>query len=390
MHQQIGLIFGLPDSYRALVKKATEQRHQMTIVTEPTGKPGIIWDTPWPEHALETLGTCPVCGNAQKTILHADIVDNTFFCAPGKWQLWKCARCQSAYLDPRPTPESIGAAYASYYTHGGSKTKLEYADLGMLGRIRRQLVNGYTRKKFGSPSEPHNRFGYLLFSISPLLKRIPDRWHRNLPRPSPGSNRLLDIGCGDGEFLELAHSCGWDVCGLEPDNNAVQIAKAKGLRVINAGEEYFDGKKELFDVVTLSHVIEHVHEPLNSLKKCFDLLKPGGSLWIETPNVDSLGGREFGPNWRGWETPRHLVLFNRSSLHYLLSQAGFSHIADVRSPNHATWTFKVSEAMATGRSPDEPIEVGRIFKARAQIANWLGTVFPTRKEFLTVIAFKPE
>lgn len=362
----------------------------MDIVTKPAGELAKVWDRSWPEHALETLGKCPVCGNAQRSILHADIVDNTFFCAPGKWQLWKCAQCRSAYLDPRPTPETIGTAYASYYTHGDSNAKIQYDRLGFLGKVRRQLVNGYTRGKFGSPDEPQSAFGYLLFSIAPFIKRIPDRWYRNLSRPNPGSNRLLDIGCGDGEFLHIAQSCGWDVCGLEPDKNAVQFAKSKGLNVINAGEEYFDGKSEMFDVVTLSHVIEHVHDPLASLKKCLDLLKPGGSLWIETPNVDSFGGREFGPNWRGWETPRHLVLFNRSSLHQSLKKAGFSQITDIRSPNHANWTFRVSQAMAVGRSPDEIVEVGRLFKLRAQIAHWLGTLFPTRKEFLTVIAHKPE
>lgn len=362
----------------------------MNIVTKQAGESSKVWDRPWPEDALETLGECPVCGNSERTILHADIVDNTFFCAPGKWQLWKCAQCQSAYLDPRPTRETIGAAYASYYTHTENNSNIEYNTLGFFRKIRRQLVNGYTSTKYCSQEKPKNPIGYPLLSIAPYIGRVPDRWFRNLSRPIPGSNKLLDIGCGDGEFLKLAKSCGWDVCGLEPDSNAALVGRSKGLHVINAGEEHFDGEQELFDVITLSHVIEHVHEPLKSLKKCFDLLKPGGFLWLETPNVDSFGGREFGPNWRGWETPRHLVLFNRSSLRHSLSQAGFSRITNVRSPNHATWTFRVSQAMAMGRSPDEPINVGIPFKVRTQIAHWLGTLFPTRNEFLTVIAYKPE
>lgn len=361
----------------------------MKIVSKPAGTPGKVWDKAWPEDALEALGKCPVCETAQRSILHADIVDNTFFCAPGKWQLWKCAKCQSGYLDPRPTRDTIGEAYKSYYTHGTNITNTEYKDLGRFRKIRRQLVNGYTRARFGSPEEPQSPFGNWLFTFAPLLNRIPDRWYRNIPRANPGSNKLLDIGCGDGEFLGLAKSCGWDVFGLEPDNNAVQVARSKGLDVVNAGEEYFDGREDRFDVITLSHVIEHLHDPLNSLHRCFGLLKPGGSIWIETPNVDSLGGRAFGPNWRGWETPRHLVLFNRSSLHQSLSRAGFSQITNVRSPNHASWTFKVSQAMAMGCSPDEAVDLGRIFKARARVANWLGTIFPTRKEFLTVMASKP-
>ncbi|MHB8570738.1 MAG: hypothetical protein ACYC97_11150, partial [Metallibacterium sp.] len=72
---------------------------------------------PWPQADLEFVPHCPVCGCAERRLLYKGLTDRVFCVADGAWDLYRCAQCASGYLDPRPTPESIGRAYAGYYTH---------------------------------------------------------------------------------------------------------------------------------------------------------------------------------------------------------------------------------------------------------------------------------
>jgi 2-polyprenyl-3-methyl-5-hydroxy-6-metoxy-1,4-benzoquinol methylase len=103
--------------------------------------------------------------------------------------------------------------------------------------------------------------------------------------------------------------------------------------VIAGGIDALDGQAAIFDVITLSHVIEHVHDVGGTLRACHRLLKPGGRLWLETPNVAALGHKVFGVNWRGLEAPRHLVLFSAPALKQLLQDAGFVDHKELLSPS---------------------------------------------------------
>ena len=141
------------------------------------------------------------------------------------------------------------------------------------------------------------------------------------PAPSDGKT-LLDIGCGGGEWLESVRSAGWTVYGVEPDPVARRMAEAKGIPVWGSiGDVPRDAPR--FDYITLSHVIEHVHDPIGLLRSCHALLKPGARIYIDTPNIDAIGHARFGRNWRGLEPPRHLVIFGRKSLYLALEKAGF-------------------------------------------------------------------
>jgi hypothetical protein len=66
----------------------------------------------WPESGLEYLNHCPLCQSPTRTILHDDLQDKVFFCAPGIWKMWRCDNCHSGYLDPRPNKKTIGLAYS--------------------------------------------------------------------------------------------------------------------------------------------------------------------------------------------------------------------------------------------------------------------------------------
>jgi 2-polyprenyl-3-methyl-5-hydroxy-6-metoxy-1,4-benzoquinol methylase len=105
------------------------------------------------------------------------------------------------------------------------------------------------------------------------------------------------------------------------DPQAIINCANRGVEARCGGVEQFDSKERVFDAITLSHVIEGVHDQVATLKSCWRLLKPGGYLWIETPNIYSYGHSRYGGNWRGLEPQRHLALFNwRSLVHWLVRQ----------------------------------------------------------------------
>jgi 2-polyprenyl-3-methyl-5-hydroxy-6-metoxy-1,4-benzoquinol methylase len=95
--------------------------------------------------------------------------------------------------------------------------------------------------------------------------------------------------------------------GIEPDEEAVRAGNARGVKIV-AHHLYelpasFDGT---FERIMLSHVIEHVRDPIAMLSRCRQLLAPGGTLWLETLNLSGVGHEERGADWRGLEPPRHL------------------------------------------------------------------------------------
>ena len=307
-------------------------------------------ETHWPEDELESVPACPVCGDRRREVLHEGLTDRVFFCAPGAWTMWRCGNCLSGYLDPRPTPASIGRAYAEYCTHQNPPLKAVYSALSPLRKIRRRLVNGYTNWRFHTCAVPSSMWGIPLFFFLWPQRIHLDHEYRNIPHSPMNSNdgTLLDIGCGNGLFLKIAQTCGYTVTGLDPDIKSVNIGRKQGLNIIHGGIEQFDGQDNLFDIITLSHVIEHVHDPLVTLQACHRLLKSGGLLWIETPNISSLGHHCQGCNWFHLDSPRHLILFNLRSLKLIIERVGFNRITQLPIPNPLPSVMKASESIRRG------------------------------------------
>ena len=215
-----------------------------------------------------------------------------------------------------------------------------------------------------------------------------DRDYRHLPRLPAGGGTLLDVGCGSGAFLQTAKSCGWDVVGVDPDPKAVANGLRLGLNVRQGGIEQFLGEEKSFDIITLSHVIEHVHDPAALLKAIYRLLKPGGQLWLETPNIDSLGHHYYMKNWRGLEPPRHLTLFNQYSLKKMLFATGFNAIQKKSGPRPLLPITRASEAIKHGLSIDHDIQLSLQKKWTVKIGELWEALFPKYREFLTLVASK--
>ncbi|MGH2947282.1 MAG: class I SAM-dependent methyltransferase [Solirubrobacteraceae bacterium] len=333
-------------------------------MTPPRAAPALA---AWPADGLEAVPRCPVCGAGERAPLYSGLHDRAFGAAPGEWSLVRCEACASAFLDPRPTPETIGLAYRSYYTHVDTAAGPPPA-----GRIRLGLAHDYRRARWGYEQGDEIRGGSLIARVFRSRGAIVDREIRHLPA-RPGG-RLLDVGCANGAFVARMGELGWCAEGIDPDAEAVAGARAAGLAVTEAMLEAIDDAEHAgaYDAITLSHVIEHVHDPAADLERARRLLRPGGMLWIATPNLESLGHRRFGRDWLGLDPPRHLVLFTRGSLDELLRRAGFEPQPAPVSAPQAWMSFSPSAAIAQGRPMDDgPDRHARRLRALALVADVL-------------------
>ncbi|MDW8065260.1 MAG: class I SAM-dependent methyltransferase [Anaerolineae bacterium] len=139
----------------------------------------------------------------------------------------------------------------------------------------------------------------------------------------PGrGRRLLDIGCHIGVFLEIAQAHGWEAWGVEPSRWAVEIARARGLRVVEGTLREADFSEGWFDVVTMWDVIEHLSDPMGELREIHRILKPGGWVVIHTMDIESPFARVLGARWP-WLMEMHLYYFSRRTLRRMLERAGF-------------------------------------------------------------------
>lgn len=341
----------------------------------------------WPADDLEVVPSCPVCGEHASMPMYDGLTDNVFGTAPGTWSLKRCMKCASGYLTPRPTPASIDRAYEGYYTHAADDHPL----VRPIGRIRSFLhagINSYHNRHYDTGRSPSSTWGRWVVTLIPSLRSAADAVCRHLPPLPATGGHLLDIGCGNGGFLMLAQEAGWTAEGIDFDAEAVRTAQSRGLTVQLGGIDVLDNRLDRYDVITLSHVIEHVHDPASFLRRLLDLLKPGGTLWLETPNLSSLGSCRFGRAWRGLEPPRHLVLFNRSSLKQLLRSSGFRSLRQHWHGMIVFEMFAASESIARGDSGTMGSYRGRP-PWRAMLAELYEMLVPTRREFLTFTARKP-
>ena len=241
--------------------------------------------------------------------------------------------------------------------------------------------------RYGTKAVPSSWIGVLVKAIQPAGRAKIKAEMRHLPPPWRGA-KLLDLGCGNGQFLEWARDMGWQVFGADPDPHAVAIAMGHGIDVRVGGIEQFDEEEPQFDVITLSHVIEHLHDPIAELKSVHRLLKPNGTIWIDTPNLDSIGHADFGSSWRGLEPPRHLVLFTRRSLQFALENTGFRNIRDLPFRPVCAELFAASKAIAEDGNPKNNHRLSFRALLRAKRADRQEAKNPKIREFVTLAARK--
>ena len=342
----------------------------------------------WPEFGLEVLRSCPVC--------HADISNakpkfsNTLrdkiYNAPGKWYFFGCGNCHSVYLNPRPNKTYSSLAYENYYTHQKTEQRKAYNQLNIIKKYRRLLVNGYTNNKYSTTDLPAAKHGAVVVALLLPLKLILDREYRNLMRPRKNET-LLDVGCGGLFFLQKALSIGYEVVGLDTDPVVIKNGRDAGIKMVQGDLSTPELKFQSFDVITMSHVIEHLPDPSNALELCYRLLKPGGRIWIETPNINGFGSLFYKSNWRGLEPPRHLIIFNRMSLIELMLKSGYGSIKDHLRPNPTSEIFKASFFIKNDRQPGLLVDI--IIYIISLFISCISIINKNRREYITISAQKP-
>ena len=191
----------------------------------------------------------------------------------------RCLDCTLAYVWPRPTPEK----QATYY-----------------------------------PEDTYFAERHPVFKDEMMALRA-----RKVGK-APSGGRLLDIGCGRGDFILACKKIGWTVVGAEtPDAPIMQLRYDLGLDII-PDDALCDVPADSFDAITLWHVFEHIPDPRRLLKDVHRILKPNGRLLIEVPNFGSWHARISREAWYHLELPRHLLHFEYSTLAAILESEGFT------------------------------------------------------------------
>lgn len=345
--------------------------------------------TEWRAEELEHVSCCPVCGHEERRLLYGGLTDRVYASAPGAWDLHECLCCGAAFLDPRPTPASIWRAYTRYCTHKPPGEPIAPGPEGGLRLLRRALRNGYINAKYGTNLQPSSSLGRWVVPLLGSKQGEIDHGLRHLPprtEDAPGS--VLDIGCGDGSFLRTAMELGWQATGIDPDPKA--SGYAAGARVQQGGLPATGLQSASYDVVTLSHVIEHTHDPVASLREVFRLLRPGGQVWIATPNVLAEGHRRFGANWIGLHPPAHLVVFSHAALRRALQLAGFEAprlcaMHPQVGNDHLSWRLTRGELPFSDGAPELP----RSFRLRRLLSDLRSAWQPNRREEVVMTARRP-
>lgn len=333
----------------------------------------------------EGAKTCRACGGSG-SITYESVPDFVFGATQEAWDVYACSDCRSLFIAEPPPANEIGRYYLEYYTHeNDGSPAVEISGIAVRGSFFRKIANSWRNYRYGTKRPSLGRFGVLLCQVFWPIAGWVDSESRHLRRASRnGENlRVLDVGHGDARFMRFANEMGHVASGVEIDEHAMTQAKASGLDVVRgdikvALETW--GEKS-FDYITLSHVIEHVHNPREVVGAAYRLLRDDGILWMEWPNPASFGRNFYGARWRDLDPPRHICIPTFEAVLAWAAETGLVLKEKHRRPLTAFEVYPFS-SLASGRSRLHGY-------ALASWRSLLGLVRPQEPEWLCVLLRRP-
>ena len=275
-----------------------------------------------PAATLSLLETrCALCGGDDAG-LEAAGFDFEYATAANEFRFVRCRRCDHVYLNPRPQSRDLGVIYPStYYAYGHA------APNPIVAPLRRFWERGKVK----------------------LYREL----------VGEGPRRILDVGSGDGRFLEILRDAGareWRLEGVEIDAAAAEACRAKGFPTHVGRVEEFRDPDGGFDAVVMLQLIEHVDDPVAICRRVFELLRPGGHFIVETPNLAGLDYQAFrGRCWGHYHFPRHWNLFSTAALERMLRERGFEIARTESLISTSAWTISLHNWFLDRGWPDRVV-----------------------------------
>jgi SAM-dependent methyltransferase len=235
--------------------------------------------------ATASLSNCPLCG---RELLPTRIrAIDRLVTGDGPFTVAECRFCRFGLTVPQLRGEELERYYGAQYSDGFYE-RSGGDPSGLLERARGRFREYAARRRFGGP---------------PFA--LPDR--------EPG--RVLDVGCGAGELLAHYAALGWQTFGIDPAESAVTATARRGASVHHGTLADQPWPAGSFELITFSHSLEHIPEPLDALRLALELLAPNGVIAITLPNWSCWQRRFlFGDRWFNLDLPRHLQHFSPRAL----------------------------------------------------------------------------
>jgi 2-polyprenyl-3-methyl-5-hydroxy-6-metoxy-1,4-benzoquinol methylase len=232
---------------------------------------------------------CPNCGSGNLKE-HLSLKD--YFLTQDHFTIYECANCKVLFTYPFPEADIL---YSKYYKSENYLSHNKKAS-DLFSKLYRTIQKINIRKKLR-----------LLESINRSSEK-----------------KILEVGAGIGDFLAACRNNGWNCFGVEPSEQARQVAKQ--FNNLDLAESIDAIGEKDFSVITLWHVLEHVPDLDATIQKLKTYLYHNGRLIIAVPNHNSFDAKHYKQFWAGYDVPRHLYHFNKKSLTSIMQSKGFELI----------------------------------------------------------------
>jgi SAM-dependent methyltransferase len=288
---------------------------------------------------------CPVCDNDNFLPF---ITCTDFFVTGEEFNLKKCSNCGFIITENIEDEENIGRYYQSenYISHSNTSK-------GLVNAVYHQVRRYMLRRK------------------------------RRMVEKAAGmqNGRILDIGTGTGYFLNEMNHFGWKVTGIEKSADARKFAKNEFNLKIQEPDELFRMNKNTFHVITLWHVLEHIHKLEDNMKSFSQILKPEGKLIMAVPNATSYDARHYREFWAAYDVPRHIWHFGPDQMKQFGEKYGFKLIRTAPMPFDSFYVSILSEKYKNSRFAF----IKGIFHGKI---SWLKSLFNKNRCSSVIYAFE--